>query len=122
MPDLINDVKIDAKHSFEDVIVPVEEFKIRWGKDVAVLGGVGRGPLESAITRPHTRTHAADSGSLRPWRRLRVRVRQLDHQLRSDRQLPRHARNYPPFQRTNVIHCLLNDFVSYEQRQTMQIR
>jgi uroporphyrinogen decarboxylase len=40
MPDLIEDVRIDAKHSFEDVIVPVEEFKRRWGKEVAVLGGV----------------------------------------------------------------------------------
>ena len=40
MPDLIEDVRIDAKHSFEDVIVPVEQFKQRWGKRVAVLGGV----------------------------------------------------------------------------------
>ena len=40
MPDLIEDVKIDAKHSFEDVIVPVEQFKQRWGSSVAVLGGV----------------------------------------------------------------------------------
>ena len=40
MPDLLDDVRIDAKHSFEDVIVPVEQFKERWGKRVAVLGGV----------------------------------------------------------------------------------
>jgi uroporphyrinogen decarboxylase len=40
MPDLIEDVQIDAKHSFEDVITPVEEFKQRWGSRVAVLGGV----------------------------------------------------------------------------------
>jgi uroporphyrinogen decarboxylase len=40
MPDLIEDVRIDAKHSFEDVIRPVEEFKRRWGARVAVLGGV----------------------------------------------------------------------------------
>ena len=40
MPDLIEEVRIDAKHSFEDVIVPVEEFKQRWGAGVAVLGGV----------------------------------------------------------------------------------
>jgi uroporphyrinogen decarboxylase len=40
MPDLIEDVRIDAKHSFEDVIVPVEQFKQRWGARVAVLGGV----------------------------------------------------------------------------------
>ncbi len=40
MPDLVEDVRIDAKHSFEDVIVPVEEFKKKWGTRVAVLGGV----------------------------------------------------------------------------------
>jgi uroporphyrinogen decarboxylase len=40
MPDLIDDVRIDAKHSFEDLIVPVEEFKRRWGTRIAVLGGV----------------------------------------------------------------------------------
>ena len=40
MPDLIAQVHIDAKHSFEDVITPVEEFKQRWGTRVAVLGGV----------------------------------------------------------------------------------
>jgi uroporphyrinogen decarboxylase len=40
MPDLIEDVRIDAKHSFEDVIIPVEDFKQRWGKRVAVMGGV----------------------------------------------------------------------------------
>ena len=40
MPDLIEDVRIDAKHSFEDVIVPVEEFRQCWGTRVAVLGGV----------------------------------------------------------------------------------
>lgn len=40
MPDLLDSVGIDAKHSFEDVIVPVEEFKRRWGSRVAVLGGV----------------------------------------------------------------------------------
>lgn len=40
MPDLIETVGIDGKHSFEDAIVPVEEFKRRWGDRVAVLGGV----------------------------------------------------------------------------------
>jgi uroporphyrinogen decarboxylase len=40
MPDLIEDVGIDAKHSFEDVIVPVDEFSRRWGDRVAVLGGI----------------------------------------------------------------------------------
>ncbi|MCK5861462.1 MAG: uroporphyrinogen-III decarboxylase-like protein [Candidatus Hydrogenedentes bacterium] len=40
MDDLIHDVKIDAKHSFEDVIEPVTEAKKRYGKDIALLGGI----------------------------------------------------------------------------------
>lgn len=40
MDDLIDDVKIDAKHSFEDVIMPVTRAKERWGRRVALLGGV----------------------------------------------------------------------------------
>jgi len=40
MPDLADTVGIDAKHSFEDVIEPVEEFHRRWGSRVAAIGGV----------------------------------------------------------------------------------
>lgn len=40
MPDLVETVGIDAKHSFEDVIMPVEEFHRRWGGKVGVMGGV----------------------------------------------------------------------------------
>jgi len=40
MDDLIDYVKIDGKHSFEDVIMTVPEAKRRWGNRVAVLGGV----------------------------------------------------------------------------------
>jgi uroporphyrinogen decarboxylase len=40
MDDLIDDVKIDAKHSWEDVILPVTEAKRKWGHRVAILGGV----------------------------------------------------------------------------------
>ena len=40
MADLVNDVGIDAKHSFEDAIVPAAEFKRRWGGRIGVLGGV----------------------------------------------------------------------------------
>jgi len=40
MDDLIDDVKIDGKHSFEDAIMPVTEFKKRYGRRVAILGGV----------------------------------------------------------------------------------
>jgi uroporphyrinogen decarboxylase len=38
--DLIEDVQIDAFHSFQDVILPVAEFKARYGERVATLGGV----------------------------------------------------------------------------------
>ena len=38
--DLIDDVGIDAKHSFEDKILPVDEFKKRYGSRVGTLGGV----------------------------------------------------------------------------------
>lgn len=40
MDDLIDDVKIDAKHSFEDVIIPVTEAKKIWGDRVAIIGGI----------------------------------------------------------------------------------
>ena len=40
MEDLIEVVKIDAIHSFEDVIEPVESVFRRYGDRVAVLGGV----------------------------------------------------------------------------------
>ena len=37
---LIDEVKIDAKHSFEDLIVPVTEAKKLWGARVGLLGGM----------------------------------------------------------------------------------
>jgi len=40
MGDLIDDVGIDAFHSFQDVIMPVTEFKKRYGDKIAALGGV----------------------------------------------------------------------------------
>ncbi len=40
MEDLIEDVGIDAKHSFEDAIMPVGEFKKKYGERIGVLGGV----------------------------------------------------------------------------------
>ena len=40
MEDLIEDVRIDAKHSFEDTIMPITEFKRAYGKRISVLGGV----------------------------------------------------------------------------------
>jgi uroporphyrinogen decarboxylase len=40
MDELIDDVGIDAKHSFEDVIMPVWEAKRKWGDRIGRLGGV----------------------------------------------------------------------------------
>jgi uroporphyrinogen decarboxylase len=40
MPDLCDDVKIDARHSYEDTIERVESVKRRWGHKVAVIGGI----------------------------------------------------------------------------------
>ena len=40
MDDLINDVGIDAKHSFEDIIQPVTEAKSLYGERIALLGGI----------------------------------------------------------------------------------
>ncbi len=40
MEDLIEEVGIDGKHSFEDVIMPVGEAKRRWGNRLAMLGGI----------------------------------------------------------------------------------
>jgi len=39
-PELIDAVGIDAKHSFEEAILPVEEFKRRYGSKVTPLGGL----------------------------------------------------------------------------------
>ncbi len=38
--DLVTDVGIDGKHSFEDAILPAAEFQARYGDRLAVLGGI----------------------------------------------------------------------------------
>jgi uroporphyrinogen decarboxylase len=40
MDDLIHDVKLDAKHSFEDTIEDVREVKHTYGQHMALLGGI----------------------------------------------------------------------------------
>jgi uroporphyrinogen decarboxylase len=40
LDDLIENVRIDGKHSFEDAILPVQDFQARYGDRVAALGGV----------------------------------------------------------------------------------
>lgn len=40
MDDLIDDVGIDAKHSYENAIMPVNEFQEQYGDRIGVLGGI----------------------------------------------------------------------------------
>lgn len=40
MDDLIDDVGIDAKHSYEDVIMPVTDAKKLYGDKISILGGI----------------------------------------------------------------------------------
>jgi len=40
MDDLIEDIKIDGKHSFEDAIIPIDKFQQFYGERTAVLGGI----------------------------------------------------------------------------------
>lgn len=59
MDDLIDVVGIDGKHSFEDEIMPVQDFQAAYGARIAVLGGLdinilsGKAPDD---VRKHTRT------------------------------------------------------------------
>ncbi len=40
MDDLIDDVQIDGKHSFEDTILDIRDAKRSWGDEIALLGGM----------------------------------------------------------------------------------
>lgn len=40
MDDIINVIKYDAKHSYEDKIIPVEQAYEKWGDQIAILGGI----------------------------------------------------------------------------------
>ena len=56
MPDLIETVGIDGKHSFEDAIMPADEFHRHYGDRIATLGGVdvdilARGTAEQVRAR-----------------------------------------------------------------------
>jgi|YNPNPStandDraft_1061719.scaffolds.fasta_scaffold04382_10 uroporphyrinogen decarboxylase len=58
MDDLIDTVQIDAKHSFEDKIEPVESVHARYGRRIALLGGVDMDLLargSEAAVRARTR-------------------------------------------------------------------
>ena len=49
MEDLIKDVRIDGKHSFEDTIIPVQDFQARYGSRIAVLGGLDVNVLSAGL-------------------------------------------------------------------------
>ena len=56
MDDVINDMNYDAKHSFEDEIISVEDAYERWGDSIAILGGIDldflvRGSKEKIVKR-----------------------------------------------------------------------
>ncbi|MFW5857815.1 MAG: uroporphyrinogen decarboxylase family protein, partial [Planctomycetota bacterium] len=58
--DLIDDCGIDAKHSFEDQILPVEQFKAQYGDRVTPLGGLDVDVIcraDEAELRAYTRRH-----------------------------------------------------------------
>ena len=58
MDDLMNDVGIDGKHSFEDAIIPVQEFQALYEKRLAILGGLDINILSGSLpaeVRAHTR-------------------------------------------------------------------
>jgi uroporphyrinogen decarboxylase len=57
MDDLIDEVGIDAKHSFEDTIMPMAQVKARYGGRVGLLGGVDMHLLASGT--PHEVREAA---------------------------------------------------------------
>ena len=61
--DLIEDCKIDAKHSFEDVIMPVGEFKRQYGDRITPLGGLDVDVIcraSEAELRAYTRKHVEE--------------------------------------------------------------
>jgi uroporphyrinogen decarboxylase len=61
--DLIDDVGIDGFHSFQDVILPVSEFKARYGHRVATLGGLDMDKLvrlDEASLRAYIQSTLAD--------------------------------------------------------------
>lgn len=40
MGDIIKALRYDGKHSFEDAILPVEQAYLKWGRQIALLGGI----------------------------------------------------------------------------------
>lgn len=67
MDHLIDEVKIDAKHSFEENVVPVVQAKRRWGDRLGLLGGldvdfIARQPEEAIRQRVRETLDACQPG------------------------------------------------------------
>lgn len=68
--DLIEDCRIDAKHSFEDIIMPVGEFKRLYGNRITPLGGLDVDVICRASEddlRVYTRKHIEECFSDGYW-------------------------------------------------------
>jgi uroporphyrinogen decarboxylase len=50
MDDIVEDMRYDGRHSYEDAIIPVEEAYERWGSRIAILGGIDVDFLTRAST------------------------------------------------------------------------
>lgn len=59
LDDLIDDVKIDAFHSFQDTIIPVIDFEKLYGSRIAVLGGVDMDKI-SRLAEPDLRSYVCN--------------------------------------------------------------
>ena len=78
MDEIIDDLKYDAKHSYEDGILPVEQAYEEWGSRIAILGGIDidflarRSPYEIAkrakalLTQTGCKGYALGSGNSIP--------------------------------------------------------
>lgn len=56
MDDIIDVMRYDGKHSYEDAIMPVEEAYERWGRRIAIMGGIDvdfiiRSPAQAVLER-----------------------------------------------------------------------
>lgn len=65
--DVIEDIKVDARHSYEDKIIPVEEFYKRYHNRIAILGGMDldflvRSTPEQIYKRSKAMLEAAPTG------------------------------------------------------------
>lgn len=65
MDDIIDKMKFDGKHSFEDNIIPVEKAYKKWGQRIAILGGIDLDFLvNSTVSKIMTRAkNLVDSGA-----------------------------------------------------------